>query len=55
MKGSYVDGTFVPKDKSKYDRAVHFLIPEHLSDAAHWGHLGWMFCEFTKSLTVSIR
>ena len=50
--GSYVDGSFVPLDESKYGLAKHIQIPDKLSDPDHWGHLGWMFVEFMTSLSL---
>jgi GTPase Era involved in 16S rRNA processing len=49
MEGRYVKELFVPTDKAKYDRAVQVVAPDALSDPDHWGHLGWMFCEFMRS------
>ena len=55
MAGSYVDGSFVPTNKRKYDHAMQIKIPQNLSDPGHWGHLCWMFVVFMKSLSGTME
>jgi hypothetical protein len=50
MAGTYNDvGQFVPNNKDLYDMFVRFKMPDQISDARHWGHLVWLFCNFMDS------
>jgi hypothetical protein len=50
LDGSYEKGLFRPKYRHTFECVVRFDTPDKLTNASHWGYLGWSYCNIIRSL-----